>query len=326
MHKALAALHTATMEPHPNARFDAIAAELNRRCLDFVDMRAALRELMPESTERNAFHTYQLQFTVPHMVNPAGICSVAKFVELVDTINFLDPTARDRLLPGLQWAYRPWIALGRIDDTLYRLLPSIGNLWPQQHELPSTDHELLPTQFLGLNTTVQSHEPALPPNRRAANLSERSTRSAESDDIESPGFVFHELGTLQYQEFETVDEMPTTLEEGDDCALDWEPTGFCVVARLGAFGHIDGVYIVYNMFPNDEYGDRKQVIHGAWGIPPNPPGEQFSCARIGDTLGDFGFVFELAWLDKIEHPVELVRAVRSSTGGAMRLTVDDRRD
>jgi hypothetical protein len=113
------------------------------------------------------------------------------------------------------------------------------------------------------------------------------------------------------------------LEEGDDCEGDWEPTGFCVVARLSDTGRINGVYIIYNMNPRrDGYGKRQQVTHGAWGILPSSPKEQFSCARIGSTMQDFDFKHKLAWNDQIHHPVELVRVVKSSTGGAMRVTVD----
>lgn len=61
-----------------------------------------------------------------------------------------------------------------------------------------------------------------------------------------------------------------------------------------------------------------------WGIPYNPEGEQFSCAKIGDRLGDFGWDFELQWKDKIEHPVELVRVAVSGNGMPLRITVGDK--
>lgn len=310
------------MEAH-NARFEEIFDELHRGRLNFEEYMNALREVLPDPEERHAFCQLGIQANLPWLVNPSGILTPARFVEIADSINFLEPMQLKELLPGLRWAYRPWIPLGYEKTTLYRLLPSIENLVPQIEKYPTTNHEILGPAFLGVNTTVQPREPSLPLNRRALNLSEQSTQSAESDDAEAPGFVFHELGQLQCLECETADEMPTTLEEGDDCEGDWEPTGFCVVARLSDTGRINGVYVIYNMNPREEgWGKREQVTHGEWGIPPSSPGEQFSCARIGSAMRDFGFKTKLAWNDQVHHPVELVWAVRSSMGGAMRVTVD----
>ncbi|KAL7913150.1 hypothetical protein GGI35DRAFT_442158 [Trichoderma velutinum] len=308
----------------PNTGFNEISRSLARRQLSSENYRKAVNEIFTDPEERRAYLLRGLERNLPHLVNPSGILTPARFIEIADSINFLNQTEYKELLPGLTWAYRPWIPLGYENTTLYHLLPSIHNLVPQKSKCPLTDHEVLDTAFLGVNFTIQPGQPSLPLNRRALNLSEESTKSAESDDIEAPGFVFHELGTLQCLECETAEEMPTTLEEGDDVEGDWEPTGFCVVARLSNTGHIDGVYVVYNMNPRKEgFLSREQVTHGAWGIPPSPPGEQFSCARIGNAMRDFGFKVKLAWDEQVQHPVELVWAVRSSMGGAMRITVDD---
>ncbi|KAL6867787.1 hypothetical protein J3F83DRAFT_761206 [Trichoderma novae-zelandiae] len=283
-----------------NARFDDISKELSSRKLDCTEYMNAIREILP------------------HLANPSGILTPARFVEIADLINFYNPTERKKLLPGLEWAFRPWIPVGYQQTTLYRLVPSLDSLIPQSRRCPSTDRQVLDTAFLGVNTTVQPPEPARPLDRRALNLAEQSTQPAESDDAEAPGFVFHQLGALECVECEAADEMPSTLEQGDD-SDDWEPTGFSVVARLSPTGHMAGVYAIYNMNPvNPETLKREPVTRGGWGIPPSSTGERFSCARIGSTLRDFGFKFELAWDEQVHHPVELVRAVKSPTGGAMR--------
>ncbi|KAF3071997.1 hypothetical protein CFAM422_005750 [Trichoderma lentiforme] len=315
-------LEDSTMEDR-NARFDEISYSLARRYLSSEDYRKAVDEIFTDPEERQAYLRRGLD-NLPHLANPSGILTPARFIEIADSINFLNQTEYHELLPGLTWAYRPWIPLGYENTTLYRLLPSIHNLIPQKSKCPLTDREVLDTAFLGVNFTIQPSQPSLPLNRRALNLSEESTKSAESDDIEAPGFVFHELGTLQCLECETAEEMPTTLEQGDDVEGDWEPTGFSVVARLSHTGHIDGVYVMYNMNPRKEgFLSREQVTDASWGIPPSSPGEQFSCARIGNAMRDFGFKVKLAWNEQIHHPVELVWAVKSSMGGAMRITVDD---
>lgn len=313
------------MEPtNRNDRFDEIFDQLHHHSLNAEEYMKAFREIFPDPEERHAYCQYRFKQTRPHLANPAGILTPARFIEIADSINFLDPTERKELLPGLTWGYRPWILLGYENTTFYRLLPSIYNLKPQQQEYPKTNYEVLDTAFLGVNTTVQPREPSQPLNRRALNLPEQSTQSAESDDADAPGFVFHELGELQCLEYETSAEMPTTLEEGEDCIGDWEPTGFSVVARLSDSGHSNGIYAIYNMNPCDELsGKREQITHSEWGIPPSSPGVQFSCARIGNALRDFGLKNKLAWNDdQTQHPVELVWVVKSPMGGVKRVTVD----
>jgi len=72
--------------------------------------------------------------------------------------------------------------------------------------------------------------------------------------------------------------------------LEWERTGFCLIARVGDFGHISGVYATYDMFPTkeDDSGgpSRDQITSENWGIPPGVRegggiNEQFSLAHIG---------------------------------------------
>ena len=87
-------------------------------------------------------------------------------------------------------------------------------------------------------------------------------------------------------------------------------------------------YIIYDMFPENDYGDRVEIESGnTWGrLVPNAA-LQFSCARVGATLkelqpGPTGFK-TLTLTEPIDHPVELVRAVRSSNGGIIRVTIAD---
>lgn len=312
------------MEPaDSNSHFDEIRSHLSRLRLEPEDRMKALSEFIPDPKEMHEYGQYILKRVFPHLSNPAGILTPARFIDMVDRINFLNSTEREELLPGLTWDFRPWIPLGYEDKTCYRLSPSLCNLVPHKEEYPSTDLELMEAAFLGVNTTVQPREPSLPLSRRALNLSEQSTQLAELDDAEAPGFVFHELGTLQYLECETAEEMPKTLEEGDDREGDWEETGFSVVARLSNSGHIDGVYSIYNMNPRLEFSSkREKITHSKWGIPPSSPEQQFSCARIGKNMGGFGFHNEMTWEEQIQHPVELVWVVKSPMGGVRRVTVD----
>ncbi|KAL2130039.1 hypothetical protein VTI74DRAFT_6968 [Chaetomium olivicolor] len=187
---------------------------------------------------------------------------------------------------------------------------------------------MLGSHFLGVNTSVQPKQPAGPASRREANLSETSACSAESEDADAPGFVFFQLGDLQYA---TLPAGQHGWPDNDTIRrLDWESTGFNLFARLGPTCRVESIWAIYNMFPEDEMNWwRNPVSHKRWGIPPTPAGkeeeeeeEQFSVAKVGNRLSDFGEDYHVVWTDKIEHPVELVGVVRTGDGGLLRATVD----
>jgi hypothetical protein len=97
-----------------------------------------------------------------------------------------------------------------------------------------------------------TRQPPLPSNRRRKNRSEDSTRSGESTDEDhnqAPGFIFYQLGDLQYarhdhEDSDTLVKQPANMEY-----YGWQSTGFYLVARLTVSGHMGGVYAVYDMFP-----------------------------------------------------------------------------
>ncbi|KAK3938960.1 hypothetical protein QBC46DRAFT_355417 [Diplogelasinospora grovesii] len=253
-----------------------------------------------------------------------------EFVEKVDSQNLLQKSILHEFTQSMELEIRPWIPIGFDKHHLYRLVPEPYGLQPQSVALPEDcDYAtLLPECILGLNSTVQPKEPTVPTSRRQANLSEESVRTAESDD-DAPGFVFFQLGELEaapYPQKDDAEGWPCVdgVFQGDD--YDWKPTGFYLVAKLNPFGSADGIYAIYNMFPEDEFtGTRDQITHDKWGLLPTVSTEvetQFSCARIGRRLGDLGENHRMVWEEQIEHPVELVCAVRNRIG-AMRVTVDD---
>ncbi|KAI2621118.1 hypothetical protein GGR54DRAFT_89515 [Hypoxylon sp. NC1633] len=304
------------------AGFQSIWDELYRRNLDLADYCKAMNELMPDESTKDSFRFWALSRAVPHLTHPEKIMTPAQLVNRIDSINFFNEDEHERLLTeGLRAHVRPWVPLGKIGNHLYRLAPSPAGLRAQREE-DKQNPNLLPACYLGVNTTVQPQQPELPLSRRATNLSAQSDMSAESDDADAPGFIFHQLGALEYIEADSEDELPTSLGEADD--WDWERTCFMVVARLGPFGRASGIYVIFDMFPRQlddlggDYGrgPRVQITHGNWGIPPSCKGEQFSCARIGDMMAKFGFEHQLDWTEKIEHPVELVRVARIMHGVA----------
>ncbi|KAK0714520.1 hypothetical protein B0H67DRAFT_578364 [Lasiosphaeris hirsuta] len=78
------------------------------------------------------------------------------------------------------------VPIGSDSDNLYRLVVRPYHLMSHDQNcgymtLDGTE-ELIDGSILGVNMTIQPREPALPVSRCNANLSEQSTRSAESDD------------------------------------------------------------------------------------------------------------------------------------------------
>ncbi|KAK3345920.1 hypothetical protein B0T25DRAFT_583207 [Lasiosphaeria hispida] len=235
------------------------------------------------------------------------------------------------------------VPIGHDQDFVYRLLADPDGLVPHNRHMghfTPAEEPLLPCYILGVNTTVQPCEPALPASRRKANLSEVSTHSAESDDNEAPGFIFFTLGPLEYSRHRLVGGSSSVVDEN---GLEWKRTGFCLIARVGDFGHISGVYATYDMFllgatdithvwfptKEDVSGgpSRDQITSENWGIPPGGGegggiNEQFSLARIGDTVGSLGFARPIMWHDEVEHPVELVRVKRTGNSlGVLRQNI-----
>ncbi|KAL2132873.1 hypothetical protein VTI74DRAFT_3219 [Chaetomium olivicolor] len=114
-------------------------------------------------------------------------------------------------------------------------------------------------------------------------------------------------------------------DDEDDLCLEWKPAGFNLVAKLTEAGSVDGIFVVYNMFPQDEDGKRIPVTHENWSIPRTPvgkQGQQVACAKIANRLADCGKEYGVVWTDKIEHPVELVRVVRTGSARLLHATVD----
>lgn len=303
-----------------DADFQRVFGELCDNRPGLEEMSQLLRKEWPDRADRRAFNAWldarrRPLFSVSNL-------AASELVEKVDAISFLDDAAVDILDDEMHKDFRTWIVLGRIGECLYRLAPESYRLRPQVLELPPTNRKVLPESFLAVNLTVQPREPSLPTSRRRANMSEESTITAESDDVNSPGFVFYQLGYLEYSCYK-VQDMPKSYEEAE--GREWFKTGFNVVAELSRSGTVRSIYLVFDMFPDvdEESCDRSQWTGLGWGrLPSSRGGEQFSIARIGKRLGDFGLDVELELTDLIEHPVELVRVVLSADGYPLPIKVN----
>ncbi|OIW23290.1 hypothetical protein CONLIGDRAFT_693898 [Coniochaeta ligniaria NRRL 30616] len=268
-----------------------------------------LRHLLPDDGDYKAFWDYDCERANKHVseqLNP--IITLHELIKTIDTERLQSPATYTPLTRKMTHMTVPWIPLGCNPERtlLYRVAPDPYWLEPHDSSLPVTQHQILPLCFLGINAT--------------ANLSERSTVSAESDDSDMPGFNFFQVGKLEWVDTRADGETEPYRLDG----ADWADTGFCVVARLDRTGHAAGIYVVADMFPFDEEtGEREQIVGPHWGIPPHSHNLQFSCAKVGQRLGDMGFATEVEWTQIIEHPVELVCLTVMGDGSAMRATVDE---
>src|SRR5271155_1711756 len=233
-------------------------------------------------------------------------------------MDYRNDSVREELAEWLERDAKPWIPLGKDQTKHYRLVPGAYCLIAHNDDY-NTPHEMLCENVLGVNTNVIPGKSA-PDRNRQRNLLALSTASNGTHDSEG-GFVFHQLGTL---ECFAGDRSQTTSMDKLGRGT-WMSTGFCVVVRFGSIGQSQGIYIIYDMFPENVEGDRVQIESGDhWGRLVLDTPLQFSSAKIGATLrelqpGCTGFK-ALTLTEMIHHPVEIVRAVRSPNGSIVRVT------
>jgi hypothetical protein len=240
-------------------------------------------------------------------------------INKVDQMNYRNDPEQAELVDWLERDAKPWIPIGKDQKEHYRLVPGAYCLMAHKVDY-STPREMLWENVLGVNTNVAPRKPNRDRSQQQS-MSEISTMSNETDDGKG-GFVFHQLGTLEY--FAGDRRQTTSMSKLGRGA--WRSTGFCVATRFDSAGQSKGIYLIYDMFPENDYGDRVEIESGdSWGRLVPDAALQFSCARVGATLrelqpGPTGFK-DLTLTELISHPVELVRAVRSSNGDIIRATI-----
>lgn len=84
------------------------------------------------------------------------------------------------------------------------------------------------------------------------------------------------------------------------------------------------VGIIYNMWPIDEEGERFNIDYTEedWGTLPDSS-QQFSCAKMQPKSAFGNPNTKVTWVDRVDHPVELVRCVKGSSGEVLRITVEE---
>ncbi|KAI9760484.1 MAG: hypothetical protein M1840_002412 [Geoglossum simile] len=224
---------------------------------------------------------------------------------MMATINYNSDVARGKLVTAVERRVIPWLPVGSYQNGgIYRIVPGAHGLQPDQPD-PKTDRWLISTNVLGVNTNVQ---PTLPIRSRKANFSEASTKSNESNDSEIAGFG---------------DKVENFRSLEDAARGAWLPTGFRVVVRFGRNGAANGIYIIYDIYPEDEYGGRSLKVTGDyWGrLPKDRSSQQFSMAKLADKIPELRFGRTFTLTEVLDYPVELVRAVKTLEDAIIRVTI-----
>ena len=237
------------------------------------------------------------------------------FKEMVAKMNYNSTTDRGKLVSAVERVVVPWLPVGERNGKAYRIFPGVYGLQSDQ-SMPKTNRELISANVLGVNTNVQPSKPA---RTRKGNLSEMSTRSNESDDPGTGGFVFHQIGTL-----EVWGDERHNLQSFEDAGRGpWLPTGFCVVMRFTKSGTANGLYLIYDFYPQDDLDNReKRTEDNNWGcLPGDGTNEQFSLARFADQITELRFGRTFCLTEVLDYPIELVRAVKTPDDTIIRATV-----
>ncbi|KAI9778194.1 MAG: hypothetical protein M1839_008311 [Geoglossum umbratile] len=251
--------------------------------------------------------------------------------KVIDTTNYNDDTDRLKLFSAVHDDIFPEVYIGTYwNGGIYCIIPEALRLQPDQPDPEAhrsfASHSLLEDCVLGVNTNVQ---PKIPLHRRMANLPVMSTKLNESEDSEIAGFVFHQIGILEFWESSEDDDDDENVEDDDvESSKDvdsgnWEPTGFHVVVRFGRSGAANGIYIIYDFYPKDEEGDRYLKINSnRWGrLPNDKTRQQFSIAKIADTMTELQGNRLFTLTEVFEYPVEIVMTWKTPEGIIARVTV-----
>jgi hypothetical protein len=306
--------------PATEADFEAFQTHLlGLRLIGWEAHHNAVVQRFPNPTDREALAEWASAGIRQSRVRDLTPVDRDVLINKIDSMNYRNDYAQSVLVDWLERDVKPWIPIGKDQIAHYRLVPGAYCLMAHKDDY-NTPHQILCENVLGVNTNIAPRKPARDRSQQQ-NMPEISTASNETDNGKG-GFVFHQLGTLEY--FAGARSQTTSMDKLGRSA--WLSTGFCVVVRFGSAGQAKGIYLIYDMFPENVDGDRVEIESGnTWGRLVPDAALQFSCAKVGATLrelqpGSDGFK-ALTLTELIGHPVELIRAARSSNGGIIRVTV-----
>jgi hypothetical protein len=284
------------------------------------DIDAAINQRWTFAEERSAFYGWAQAQVVQRSTKHPPAVSAQDLIQLIISSNFNNQSHREAVARAVQpvkyGSVREYLPVGmEANGETYRMLRRTDALTTQS--TASVNRELLPPYILGVNTDLPLHPSTLAHDKENSG---ESAISNETDGSPIGGFTFFQLGQLE--------RFCGTDVSDPDQRYAWEYTGFGVVVRLTPSGRAEGVYIIFDFYPEDpEMSDMSRKIRSSdsviWGWLPNSEIEavQFSCAMIADRITDLSQDYNLRFSHFERHQVEIVRAVLASNNTIIRATI-----
>ncbi|KAI9861250.1 MAG: hypothetical protein M1813_005423 [Trichoglossum hirsutum] len=204
----------------------------------------AIHEKWPVRADHMAYYNWSRRRADNEMAQEMVPVPREDLATMISTMNYNRDTDRGKLVNALERTVVAWIPVGSYrGGGIYRI---ISGAYEQD---PKTDRELVSDNVPGVNTNVQ---PRIPLRSRRANFLEFWGDEAEN-----------------FRSYEDAAGGP------------WLPTGFCAAIRFGNTGTTNGVYIIYDFYPTDDFGERDlKTDRNDWGqLPEDRSNQQFSIAK-----------------------------------------------
>ncbi|KAF1948392.1 hypothetical protein CC80DRAFT_511408 [Byssothecium circinans] len=235
----------------------------------------------------------------------------------IKTANLIEDFGIANLTQLLNLGACPYIGLGTLEGTTYRLVPNTNELIydvePNWGLIQKLGCEVMHAMHLGVTFKETT---ATVKGGQYINTKD----PASTADSETNGFVFYQLGKLECWPKECGG--PTEEDKADP---EWYRTDYAVGVKLSHDGTPGSIYIFMNFRPKYEYGDRTHFkIHQLGYLPGVKLGsEKITCARIAKDILDLKPEKEFA-LDqrKFKRP-EYVMVAKTKDGEQQRLVKMD---
>jgi hypothetical protein len=89
--------------------------------------------------------------------------------------------------------------------------------------------------------------------------------------------------------------------------------------RFGRTGAANGVYIIYDFYPKEDNPEREMRIEDEYSGYLSGD-QRFFLAKIADDINELNFRYTFDLREMVDHPVQLVRAVKTADGSIIRAT------
>ena len=317
----------------PNPRFEEFQRSLERDGIKYYSVKVEKRldQAFPEIDDQIAYYEWRSSLLRERANRATVACpSPEEYMDRLKNTSYTDYEQVWWLKTVCWLPYRPVIIVGTSGGITYKV--SICTRIQGRHVLNDARKQM-PDNIMGISDNV---EPGLPRltwrRRRNQNFSEESTESTESDDYNPNAFhIFHQIGSLMYY----VGNFKANPEKAMRDEKNWAETGFAVVSDVTP-GRARGVWLIFDFYPFDDTGERCHFPNDFdWGYLPEldkfgkpqsdgdqTEEDQFSVAKIADSLSDLGADYEFKFEHKLKHEPEFVRVVKSGEGHLLRQLVD----